>query len=533
MEELSSEMLTAIRATSYLLLGFLVANFLMLWLVNFPDPHVRMYTWRLISATVSIYLAVMLNQAASSAMLNVFLHKDRPEEDFEDLPDLAVEFVLEVLFFLFCFAAINAAAYLLHRAKRARWSFACLAIGAHITAFAGIAAYSAFSALAGGTWVWTAMALGLVALVGLRALGDRLRNQFLQWEGDEDPRWLKEVHEAEDEACSILASYMIQCTLVYAAVQKRGDVFGHTKKDVRRLLFSEVLVFLVFLCTVCLMWRLPGWLRLRSGAELHERGQDVGHRRSRTDASWARARLAQCGQMALAMSLSWIGLEDLFWVVARHFPQIGTQFVQISSAFILTLGAIVGIILLDCAADRVYPDALAAAKRASKSTEESRRARRRAVAAAEVRALTGLSNPGSQRVVMASEEEPPILEPILDVEEDRELLIAKEELAKIEKFIRMLIDTFALAVGLSWEHAFHAALTTIIEASPWMEQHFVISKCTLAFGSCALMFPAWLSFIVPPARKTVGFWAERIRDEADDEHNEDSEGESSGSEEGR
>merc|ERR1719233_1778550 len=72
----------------------------------------------------------------------------------------------------------------------------------------------------------------------------------------------------------------------------------------------------------------------------------------------------------------------------------------------------------------------------------------------------------------------------------------------MERAIRTVIGALALAVGLSWEKAFHAALTTVIETTPAMKKHFVLSEGALAAANCLLIMPAWLMFVVPKAKRT-------------------------------
>merc|ERR1712151_725072 len=138
------------------------------------------------------------------------------------------------------------------------------------------------------------------------------------------------------------------------------------------------------------------------------------------------------------------------------FPGISEEFDEIISAAILTASAILGIILLDRCADKV--------EQTSKDPVE-------------------LASFPLQGIMLGAE-------------------ARKLQVSNLEKAIRSIINSFALAVGLSWEKAFHAALETVIKSNPIMDKHYVISQVLLAFGNCVLIMPVWLSFIVPMAKKT-------------------------------
>jgi len=75
----------------------------------------------------------------------------------------------------------------------------------------------------------------------------------------------------------------------------------------------------------------------------------------------------------------------------------------------------------------------------------------------------------------------------------------------LEKAIRSIISSFALAVGLAWEGAFVVAMGTLVDAVPLpiIQQHLFIAQAVIAFVSFVLMLPVWLKHVSPKARMSV------------------------------
>merc|ERR1719499_698351 len=61
------------------------------------------------------------------------------------------------------------------------------------------------------------------------------------------------------------------------------------------------------------------------------------------------------------------------------------------------------------------------------------------------------------------------------------------DVENLEKAMRVLIEATSLAVGLSWEHAFHAALHTIVLSQSLFANHKVLANFSMASFSCLLM----------------------------------------------
>jgi len=71
----------------------------------------------------------------------------------------------------------------------------------------------------------------------------------------------------------------------------------------------------------------------------------------------------------------------------------------------------------------------------------------------------------------------------------------------VELTLRTLINGFGVLVGLSWEKAFNSSLITIVTGFA-DEHHRVLPICTLSLALVAFVLPAWRKFIVPKALKT-------------------------------
>jgi len=162
-------------------------------------------------------------------------------------------------------------------------------------------------------------------------------------------------------------------------------------------------------------------------------------------------RRLQVAQLTANLTMSWMAFTFFHWWSTEHFPKASHELVEIIAAAILTAAAVGAILVLDKVADCVLGDPAL--------EQENRRLRR---------------------------------------ENSQELWVENTERA-----IRMVIEAVALAVGLSWEKAFHAALEVIVESNEFMEKHYVISRGSLALLNCLIIVPAWLKFIVPNATKTA------------------------------
>lgn len=80
---------------------------------------------------------------------------------------------------------------------------------------------------------------------------------------------------------------------------------------------------------------------------------------------------------------------------------------------------------------------------------------------------------------------------------------SKEWDEMIAKVLRKLIEAFGVLVGLCWEKACHGAMDTMIESTPALDEHKVISKLGAAVLLASYILPAWFWHILPMANKDI------------------------------
>jgi hypothetical protein len=194
-------------------------------------------------------------------------------------------------------------------------------------------------------------------------------------------------------------------------------------------------------------------------------------------------------QIIIAMTMSWSALYLFFWITADLF-EVDHHFVEIISAAVLTGFAIIGILVLDAVADKVEESSIPDFE--SETIDES--------------STSGL--PKKKQSVAGD-----VLGAAVDIHQ--EALKQALDLKNMEQALRTLIDSFALAVGLAWEKAFHAALVTVVMNVPFSKHHRVIANFSMALFSCTLMLPIWLKFMVPMAQRSVSDFENHMKLERD------------------
>lgn len=460
----------AVRSTSsYLLVGFLVANFWCLALVNWPDANVRSYVWKMLSGTVSIYLGVLANSAGSSMLMKyiVFMGQEEPGHgQCPETPRLALEIVLRSLIFVSFLLGLT---YFCRKFKKggkatAQALDAVEIIGAHLTAFAGkelfeaimcpyhdlVPALSSFLILIAVALLSVAMRLGLASLRYQFFGSDEFSN--LDMHSGHVHSWEHVVMEAEDEAWGILLSFVIAATIFQNTVEfEEEHIMEAGSMDSIIKVFGVAIVVMLFLL-------LATWLRQKGG-------------------EWEKntflKRLVKCIQQTAGMTLSWMGVWIFEWVPTVYFqwrypdrhPDL--HLVDILSAAILTVAAVICILILDKLADKVVEHPNDGAASETPRGAEDALLRHSSVANANV--FAGVK-------------------------------LGKQDIANLESSFRTLIEAICLAVGIAWEKAFHAALIDIIEENESLGRCKAVSHLFLVFCCFLLMLPQWLKIILPKAK---------------------------------
>lgn len=523
----------AVKTTSYLLIGFMVANSMLLWLVNWPDANVRSYAWKMISGTISIYLAVILNTSIVSGLLAIAFRNIQVEES--KVVSIASIIILAALF-LISFTSVNV---LCHRFReQPKWLYATQIIGGHITAFAGIGTFkSLMRQRIGSTFLWISLFASWVVMHIATATAHHVRRKLFgpgeepeeedkllelenvcplvalfykngeqpgrptepqrakATEGEVEP-WREAVCEAEDEACSIIGSFMIKVMLMYM-------MFGAGQEELlKRHKFTVHQFWQLFMASGCLMIILILMTCWRSRLDKSSKPLMPTSRYMR----WLNST-----QATLAMCMSWLALAMFIYGTTVWFPHVGEEFTNIINAAILTVCSLVGIILFDLCADKASERAQLEEKEVKqRESGKERESLQGTKGSAEqqhglgrfsLRHVQGEAKHGCA----VDDSVTALLEALPDV------TTVTLSASNLEKAIRTLIESFSLAIGLAWEKAFDAALETVVNSQPTMRANALWSKCALAALSYLLMMPIWLKFIVPMARKPLTHHEELMR----------------------
>lgn len=198
------------------------------------------------------------------------------------------------------------------------------------------------------------------------------------------------------------------------------------------------------------------------------------------------------------MSTSWLLLRLCMASADKMFSGFSMHFVEVVSAFLLTGLAIAAILFLEQLAEKVEEASH------EQSTVEPEYFRPQPPPPPPPTVFEVLSS-GCSSCVAHDEPEMETM-PVQGQEMHRPQHSAADAHTKnLEKAIRSIISSFALAVGLAWEHAFHAATHTIIGSVPvpFFRTYTLTTKTGVAMLSFALMLPAWLKYLVPKAHLSV------------------------------
>ncbi|CAE8689740.1 unnamed protein product [Polarella glacialis] len=423
------------RTVSYLLFGFLVFDIVLLYLVNWQDANVRSYIYKMITTTVSIFCAVLLNQAIRSFILEQILPSPFPRGlSIKVTP--TIEILVGLGLFVFFFAAVNVNCYLL---RDSSFLFAVEGIGGHLAAFSGVAFFGHMQEMmedsremVAATFLASMLWMGTCSSISFRARQHFVRGQKKQHADNakdssggayasmihggthhEEELWRECAVEAEDDATSIIMSFLVSQALALYISDELPALEGPGKMPTDKSQITHLYMasggFLA--CLMLATWALhkANMAKKTSSAE-HARPEDAEPKR--------KDRIIKTLQNWLAMSMSWCLLLSAIWTVSacKFFTNSHMDFI---------FGA--------------------------KIKRKKQRGRQ----------------------------------------------------SSAPKVLRMIIAALGLLVGLSWEKAFDMCHEAIIEGTPILEHHKVISKTFMAFSIAAIVIPAWLKYLVPMAKKQV------------------------------
>lgn len=459
-EEEHGEEVTPLMFTIAVLIAlFLFGNVSLLYLVHWRDENIRNSIYKMISSTMSIFLAVTLNAAIFSFFLEQILPSPFPR-GFNIKVTPLIRFLVGLLIFVSASLAVNVIG--------CRWSgvadeerfFVLKTIGGHITAFAGIATFGTLQVEADARASWwqchhySVVLISGFILVVLRFVTRCLREAITMEEARKEVRdaqytspgsatkakhvrkeWAEEMCETEDEAHSLILSFLLSRIAVWHVTGRMiplhdsEDPIRHPTHDILHML-SFIPVGLLVLLVSVLVLKYVDPIQILGGK----------------DPTKFYMRTLNSLRTVSGVTMSWVACIVGYWIVQLLLD--GTQLdsmemAKVVNAFSLTVFAIVAIIIVDKIAD-------------------------------------GLAERKSDRV---------------SIDE-------AEHFENLEKFLRTVIDSFALLVGLLWELASDAAIETIIEGNVHLSQHRVLSKIGIAVLMFCFVFTAWLKYVVPPAQKS-------------------------------
>ncbi|CAE8591080.1 unnamed protein product, partial [Polarella glacialis] len=410
---------------SILLFGFLIFDIVLLYLVNWADPNVRSYMYKMISTTVSIFSAVLLNQAIRSIVLEQILCSPFPR-GFNITITPTIEILVGLAQFVTCFTGVNVACWYF---RKSLVLHAVEVIGGHLTAFSGVAFFGHIQEVCEESKVHVAVVFlaAIVFMVLCRALSYNIRKACFDdnsryatvlhesinahesndahesHNAHAESHWLEAVVEAEDDAAGIILSFLMAQALAYYIADFLPPLEGPGSRMPASHwkiihLFDASLLFLAGLMMAT--WAHQRWMKKQNkGHENHEKHQH-------------RTRFFKSVQHFLAMSMSWCLLLSAIWSVSLLNLFKNAHMTFVLAAFIVTALSVLCVIALDVLADLLD----------SFEGHESRKTE-----------------------LVASPE---------GDDDANQFGPSSAALDNMEQVVRMIIGAFGLLVGLSWEKAF-------------------------------------------------------------------------------
>jgi len=214
-------------AVAVMLLGFVAFVMALFYLVNFPDDDIQAATWRLLSTTMSIFLAVLM--FSGTQHLLAFLtgsHESEGESEHQEVTAaighagvtrdiISYAFVRFICFWL----GLQIYTYFVHSRYHSGGTLKAIAtLGSHIVAFSGMDAFGTLQEegfFSGNLYHCIAGVLVLGVIIwGLFYLAKWLRSLISQRTSDPEAmeEWLAECNSAQHESASLILGLMIsQC----------------------------------------------------------------------------------------------------------------------------------------------------------------------------------------------------------------------------------------------------------------------------------------------------------------------------------
>lgn len=465
------------------LFGFLVFDMVLLTLVHYKDPNVRCSIYKMISATLSIFCAVMINGALRN-FIYVQLWQSPWPRGLGQKDSKYADTVIQFLFFTVFIFMLNVACWVFQKnTKRLR---AVQEIGGHLMGFGAVGTFDTLQNLnkdldTNMKWYLAVICIaGGVSMVYCFLTGF-LRERLLSCDGgeseeeneeeEEEPKWVEGVKDGEDDAITICLSYLTEQTITLGITGRAHSMdtfFGrkHSWEDIGHLSLAAG-IFMVLLMIVSI---------IRAKAKIkQEKHKGILYFLCSKDGG---ERMLNLLQTFTSFTMGWTVLRIAYWMVTKN-PSIDSHLTTSAAAFGISALSVIAVIGLDRIADALGAQEPSPLIRSSTVNRDQTRALR-----------------SSLRESEENDEEDGIN--VFVVEELQEMVPSTRHL---EDAVRTVITGFALTTGIAWEKAFDEALETIVKGVEYFNTHSVVCAIGLALVVVMIVLPPWLLYIVPSANK--------------------------------
>lgn len=495
--------------TAIMLFGMFLFNNLVLYCVNRQDENIRDNSYKMLNTTISIFAAVMINASVFAILCEQVIPApvpwglgfDKVRDPHHDANHI-MYFVIGIFVFCAGIAALNVLCSFFKR-NHAKL-FAIESITGHLCAFSGIYCFGNVMeikffkqhvCLALLVVPMSLLVCLILCIISKKWRESQENKEEKSVHAHHPAPWIHAAQEAEDEAVTLLTSFLISQVVGFAVIGEL-PAMHHDGLVESQLLQGTNIGYAASLAALLLI--LGTWL-MRKYFDSKRKEQ----------ASSFTQRLVPFMHRLVGMSFAWFLYRWLEWHMLLVVPK-ELHVAHALAAFVALVGAIVGIFILDC-----FGDKLRDFNKKEKNQEPD--PVRKTTSGSGLSPEDALENVRGSLLASA--------DVATDLLTDTTVKTAgvllgddKESHLHVEDALRNLIKSIAVFVGLSWEKAFDVAEHTMV--TKWHEKsgtNEVLSKVLLAWIVCIFMLPGWYWYILPKARMDFKDHEERIAQEKEQE----------------